>query len=70
MITLKIPKDAEEKLEKLVNKTGKTKSYYARRALLDFLRDKEDYDIVMARIKKGRPTIPIDEAERRLGLKD
>lgn len=69
MITLRIPKDAEDKLVKLVNKTGKSKSYYARRALLDFLQDKEDYDIAMARVKKGRPTITIDEAERRLGLK-
>ncbi|MBF0635492.1 MAG: ribbon-helix-helix protein, CopG family [Nitrospinae bacterium] len=70
MITLKIPKDAEDKLVKLANKTGKSKSYYARRALLDFLQDKEDYDIAMARVKKGRPTISIDEAEKRLGLKD
>ncbi|MBF0292640.1 MAG: ribbon-helix-helix protein, CopG family [Nitrospinae bacterium] len=70
MITLRIPKDAEDKLVKLANKTGKSKSYYARRALLDFLQDKEDYDIAMARVKKGRPTISIDEAEKRLGLKD
>lgn len=70
MITLRIPKEAEDKLEKLANKTGKSKSYYARRALLDFLQDKEDYDIAMARVKKGRPAIPIDEAEKRLGLKN
>jgi len=61
MISLRLPKDADEQLTKLVKKTGKSKSYYARQALLGFLRDKEDHDIAVARMKKGRPAISLDD---------
>ena len=70
MLALRLPKDVEEKLEKLAQKTGRTKSYYARQAIVDFLDDQEDYLIALARLEAELPGIPIKEVERRLGLAD
>lgn len=55
---------------KLARKTGRTKSYYAKQAIVKFLEDQEDYLLALSRLEKERPAIPIDEVERRLGLKD
>jgi len=43
MLALRLPKDIEERLEALAKKTGRTKSYYAREAILEKLEDLEDY---------------------------
>lgn len=69
MITLRLPPDIEEKLEKLAKRTGKSKTHCARQAIVDLLQDDEDYRIAVSRMRKGRPSISLDEAERRLGVK-
>lgn len=69
MITLRLPPDIEERLEKLAKKKGKSKTHCARQAIVDLLQDEEDIRIAASRMKKGRPTISLDEAEKRLGLK-
>lgn len=37
MLTLRLPKDVEDTLAKLAERTGKTKSYYAKEAILAYL---------------------------------
>lgn len=69
MITLRLPPDIEEKLEKLAKRMGKSKTHCARQAIVDLLQDDEDYRIAVSRMRKGRPSISLDEAERRLGVK-
>ena len=70
MLALRLPKKMEERLEELAKKTGRTKSYYAKEAIAEFLDEQEDYLLALARLEKQRPAIPIDEVERRLGLAD
>ena len=70
MLTLRLQKDLEKRLEKLAKKTGRTKSFYAREAILEYLDEQEDYQIAIARLEKKRPAISIKEVERRLGLED
>lgn len=70
MLTLRLQKDLEKRLENLAKKTGRTKSYYAREAILEYLDEQEDYQIAIARLQKKRPTIPIKEVEKLLGLED
>ena len=70
MLALRLPKKLERRLEVLAARTGRTKSYYARQAILAFLEAEEDYLLAMARIEKQRPGIPLAEVERRLGLGD
>ncbi len=70
MLALRLPADLEKRLEELAKKTGRSKSYYARLAIEEFLQDQEDYLLAISRLEKELPGIPIDEVKRRLGLVD
>ncbi len=70
MLALRLPADLEKRLDELARNTGRTKSYYARLAIEEFLQDQEDYLLAINRLEKDLPGIPIDEVERRLGLVD
>jgi len=70
MLALRLPADLEKRLEELAKKTGRSKSYYARLAIEEFLQDQEDYLLALSRLEEDLPGIPIDEVERRLGLVD
>ncbi len=70
MLALRLPPNVEKRLEALARKTGRTKSHYAKLAIVEFLKDQEDYLPAIARLEKNLPGIPIEEVERRLGLGD
>ncbi len=70
MLALRLSADLEKRLEELAKKTGRSKSYYARLAIEEFLQDQEDYLLAISRLEKELPGIPIDEVKRRLGLVD
>jgi RHH-type transcriptional regulator, rel operon repressor / antitoxin RelB len=42
MLALRLPKEIEDRLAALAKATGRTKSYYARRAILAYMEDLED----------------------------
>ena len=44
MLALRLPEDIESRLDKLAKATGRTKSFYAREAILDHLADLEDLE--------------------------
>ncbi|MGH9396627.1 MAG: type II toxin-antitoxin system RelB family antitoxin [Terriglobia bacterium] len=60
--------ELEARLEKLAKKTGRSKSYYAKEAIRQFLEDREDYLLGIAVLERKEPTISLEELERRLGL--
>ena len=70
MPTVRIPADIENRLEELARKTGRTKTYYVREALTEYLADLEDHYLAEERLRENRPAIPLDEVERTLGLAD
>ena len=70
MLALRLPADLEKRLDELARNTGRSKSYYAKLAIEEFLQDQEDYLLAINRLEKNLPGIPIDEVERRLGLVD
>lgn len=70
MLAIRLPKDIEDRLEALAHKTGRSKSYYVREAILEHLDDLEDYYLAVARLEENLPGIPLDEVERQLGLAD
>jgi len=69
MLALRLPPRVEKRLEALARKTGRTKSHYAKLAIVEFLEDQEDYLLAVARLEKDLG-VPIAEVERRLGLGD
>ncbi len=42
MLALRLPPEIEERLESLARRTGRSKSFYAREAILEHLEDLED----------------------------
>jgi len=62
--------ELEEKLDSLAKETGRSKSYYAREAIRQYLEDREDYLKGIAALERREPTITLEELERRLGLDD
>jgi RHH-type rel operon transcriptional repressor/antitoxin RelB len=70
MLAIRLPKEIEDRLEALARQTGRTKTYYARQAILEYLDDLEDYYLAVARLEENLPTIPLEEVERQLGLAD
>jgi len=73
-LAIRIPKEIEERLEQLAQKTGRTKTFYAREAIMEHIEDLEDYYLaaeVLARVRKGKEkTVPIETLIKRHGLED
>ena len=74
MLVIRLPPEIEERLEALAQATGRTKTFYAREAILEHLDDLEDLYLAEQRlidIRAGRSkTIPLEEVMRRHGLED
>jgi RHH-type rel operon transcriptional repressor/antitoxin RelB len=74
MLKIRLPEDIELRLSALATKTGRTKTFYAREAILEFLADLEDLYLAEKRlnnIKNGKTkTIKLNQLERELGLAD
>ena len=72
MLAIRLPQSIERRLEKLARRTGRTKTYYAREAILEHLEDMEDLYLAegaLERIRSGQErTIPLKDAMKRHGL--
>lgn len=53
MLALRLPKHIEEGLEALAARTGRTKSYYARKAIVEMMEDLEDIALAEAVLAKN-----------------
>jgi RHH-type rel operon transcriptional repressor/antitoxin RelB len=73
MLAIRLPDNIEKRLGRLAKRTGRTKTYYAREAILQYLDDLEDIYLAekrLAEIRAGRVrTIPLEKVMRRYGLK-
>lgn len=74
MLALRLPVDIENRLEALAKATGRTKTFYAREAILEHLSDLEDLYLAEQRlvdIHAGKTeTIPLAEVMNRYGMGD
>ncbi len=70
MLGVRLEPELEKRLQVLADKTGRTKSFYAREAIRQFLEDREDYLLGIAVLERNEPVISLEELERRLGLED
>ncbi len=74
MLAIRLPAEIETRLENLAKATGRTKTFYAREAILEYLEDLEDFYIAEQRmldIQAGRSkTIPLEEVMKQYGMED
>jgi RHH-type rel operon transcriptional repressor/antitoxin RelB len=72
MLALRLPPDIEARLDALAKRTGRTKSQYAREAIVEYIDDLEDLYLAQKRfalIEKGKSkTLSLDAMEAELGV--
>ncbi len=74
MLAIRLPDKIEKRLARLAKQTGRTKTYYAREAILQYLDDLEDIYFAqkeLEAIRSGRSkTVPLEKVMRLYGLED
>ena len=72
MLALRLPEEIEIRPEKLAKSTGRTKSFYAREAIIEHLADLEDLYLAekrLAKVRSGKTkTDSLNAVEAELGL--
>jgi RHH-type rel operon transcriptional repressor/antitoxin RelB len=68
MLALRLDPKIEKRLTLLAKKTGRTKSFYAREAILEHLADLEDTYLAVRRLKNPARTYSAREVKRALDL--
>jgi RHH-type rel operon transcriptional repressor/antitoxin RelB len=66
MLALRLPAEIEQRLDALAKKTGRSKSYYAREAILRQLEDIDDYYLARRRLARGGSRVTLESLERQL----
>jgi RHH-type rel operon transcriptional repressor/antitoxin RelB len=72
MLAIRLPEEIEKRLQALAQSTGRSKTFYARQAILAHLDDLEDLYLAeqqMTEVRAGRlKTIPLEEVMKRYGM--
>ena len=74
MLAIRLPEDIEHRLESLAKATGRTKTFFAREAILEYLADLEDLHLAETRLadyQSGKSeTISLQQLMKQYGLED
>lgn len=70
MMGIRLPEDLDKRLSILAERTGRTKTYYAREAILRYIEDLEDTYTALERLKNPGRRLTMEEAKKALGLDD
>ena len=69
MLAVRIPKEIEDRLDSLSKKTGRTKSFYIRQALDEYLEELEDVYLAEERLTdKKRQMMSLQQLEEYLDV--
>ena len=74
MLAIRLPAEVESRLDALAKATGRTKTFYARVAILEHLDDLEDLYLAEQRLIDARAgktkAVPLENVMKRYGLAD
>lgn len=68
MLAIRLPHDVEARLAALAAKTGRTKTFYAKEAILEHLDDLEDKYLAINRLENPGKRWTLDEMEQSLDV--
>ena len=68
MLAIRLPEEIEARLTALATKTGRTKTFYAKEAILVYMDDMEDKYLAINRIENPGKRWTLDELEQDLDL--
>ena len=63
MLAIRVSEEIEKRLQNLADKTGEDKTYYARKAIVDFLEDMEDTYLALERLETAEKIWTQEELE-------
>ena len=63
MLTVRLPADIEKRLDLLAKRTGRTRNFYVRQAILRHLEDLEDYYLARRRLSRKAARVTLEELE-------
>jgi len=64
MLAIRLPEEIEARLSALATKTGRTKTFYAREAILEHLDEMEDKYLAIDRLEKPGKRWTLDDMEQ------
>jgi RHH-type transcriptional regulator, rel operon repressor / antitoxin RelB len=64
MLTVRLPADVEKRLDLLAKRTGRTRNFYVRQAIMRHIDDLEDYYLAMRRLSRKAARVTLEELER------
>lgn len=68
MLAIRLPEEIEARLTELAKKTGRTKTFYAKEAILEHLADMEDKYLAIDRLENPARSWSLDDMEQGLDL--
>ncbi len=68
MLAIRLPEDIEKRLTDLAARTGRTKTFYAKEAILEHLDEIEDKYLAINRLEAPGKRWTLDELEQELDL--
>jgi RHH-type rel operon transcriptional repressor/antitoxin RelB len=72
MLAIRLPIEIEDRLEALARRTGHTKTFFAREAILEYIGDLEALYVAERRLKANRAgeseSVPLKEVMKRYGM--
>ena len=68
MLAIRLDTETEKRLDRLAKKTGRTKTFYVREAILEHLDDLEDIYLATQRLQRPAKTYSAQDVKRELGL--
>jgi RHH-type rel operon transcriptional repressor/antitoxin RelB len=68
MLAIRLPEEIEARLAALAAKTGRTKTFYAKEAILEHMDDMEDKYLAVNRLENPSKRWTLDELEQDLDL--
>jgi RHH-type rel operon transcriptional repressor/antitoxin RelB len=70
MLAVRLPAGIEKRLGVLAKKTGRTKTYYVREAVIDHLEELEDIYLSLERLEKPAKRWSLEDLEKEIDLDD
>lgn len=68
MLSIRLPEEVENRLAALAAKTGRTKTFYAKEAILEHLNEMEDKYLAITRLENAGKRFSLDEMEQGLDV--
>ncbi|MBP9727126.1 MAG: TraY domain-containing protein [Gammaproteobacteria bacterium] len=70
MLAVRLPDDVEKRLNALAQKTGRTKTYYVREAVVDHIDDLEETYLALERLEKPAKRWSLEDLEQEIDLEN